>query len=143
MLIRRLEPSDRDIAADACRTFGFSGELQPDAFLDDPHCHLFIAEEAHRVLGWVYGHELLHPDGERTMLLYSLDVAPRARRRGLGRALTEAFVAHARAQGAAEVWVLTEADNAAGLATYASAGGRRDPVEPVMFTWPSRPSPHS
>jgi ribosomal protein S18 acetylase RimI-like enzyme len=77
------------------------------------------------------------------MLLYSLDVAPRARRQGLGHALTEAFVVHARAQGAAEVWVLTEADNAAGLATYASAGGRRDLVESAMFTWPIRPNPHS
>lgn len=93
--------------------------------------------------GWVYGHELLHPDGERTMLLYALDVAERARGAGHGRGLVEGFVALARERGCTEVWVLTDDDNPAGLATYASAGGKRDPVVQVMFTWRLAPGRHS
>lgn len=89
--------------------------------------------------GFVYGHELVHPDGERTMLLYALDVDEAFRRQGHGRALVEAFVAHARDRGCTEVWVLTDDANAPALATYAAAGGRRDPEESVMFTWPLAP----
>lgn len=86
--------------------------------------------------GLAYGHELAHPDGDRTVLLYSLDVDERFRRRGHGRAVVEAFVAEAARRGASEVWVLTDDGNPAGLATYRSAGGERDQVDQVMFTWP-------
>ncbi len=94
-----------------------------------------LADDATGVAGWAYGHELIHPDGEQTMLLYALDVAERARRRGVGTALVEAFVDHARARGCTEVWVLTEEANPAAIATYHSAGGTRDEVPAVMFTW--------
>ena len=42
-----------------------------------------------------YGHELVHADGERTMLLYILDVAEQQRGRGYGSALVRAFVPEA------------------------------------------------
>ena len=78
------------------------------------------------VAGWVYGHELAHPDGERTMLLYALDVAEEHRGRGYGSALVRAFVHEATDRGCTEVWVLTDRDNDAGMATYAAAGGSPD-----------------
>lgn len=69
------------------------------------------------------------------MLLYALDVAEHRRRRGIGKALVTAFLDHARATGCTEVWVLTDDGNPAGAATYRAAGGQRDPVDQVMFTW--------
>jgi ribosomal protein S18 acetylase RimI-like enzyme len=70
------------------------------------------------------------------MLLYSLDVADHARRRGYGARLVTTFVDHARQTGCTEVWVLTDDKNPAALATYRSAGGERDPECQVMFVWP-------
>ncbi|MGI8685649.1 MAG: GNAT family N-acetyltransferase [Acidimicrobiales bacterium] len=102
----------------------------------------FRADEA-GVAGWAYGHELVHPDGERTMLLYALDVAEHARRKGYGRALVTAFVDHARQAGCTEVWTLADDDNSAALATYRSAGGAEDPDRPVMFAWKLGPGRHS
>jgi ribosomal protein S18 acetylase RimI-like enzyme len=64
-----------------------------------------------------------------------LDVAEHAQRRGHGHALVAAFVDHARAMGCHEVWVLTDDDNQAALATYASAGGEREPDDQVMLVW--------
>ena len=95
------------------------------------------------VVGWVYGHELIHPDGECTMLLYALDVLEGHRGQGLGTSLVAAFVEHARQRGCTEVWVLTDHDNAAGLATYASAGGQSDGGGQVMFSWRLAPGRHS
>ncbi len=63
------------------------------------------------------GHELIHPDGERTMLLYALDVATTHQGRGHG--------------------------NDAALATYTSAGGVAEGSGTVMFTWRLAPGNHS
>lgn len=118
--------------------FGSTGDVDVAAFLDGAGTRAVavVAEDADGVAGWAYGHVLVHPDGERTMLLYALDVAERARGRGVGTALTDAFVRHARAAGCTEVWTLTEADNDAAIATYRAAGGQREPDDPVMFSWP-------
>jgi GNAT superfamily N-acetyltransferase len=131
------------LAEEASRLFGATGDLDPSAFLRRPETSLLIAEDDVGVAGWAYGHELVHPDGERTMLLYALDVATRARGRGCGRSLVAAFVEHARDRGCTEVWVLTDDANAAGVATYRSAGGHRDPVDQVLFSWRLAEGRHS
>ena len=143
MPVRRLTSGDSATAEAACRLFGLEGAIDPTAFLARDDVHLFVAEDEHGVAGWVYGHELLHPDGELTMLLYGLDVAERAHRQGHGAALVRAFVAQARARACTEVWVLTDERNTAALATYASAGGVREVDQSVMFVWPLSAGNHS
>lgn len=143
MELRPLEIGDEATAEEACRLFGAVGDLDSTAFLSRPETALIVAEDESGVAGWVYGHELVHPDSEQTMLLYALDVAERARRQGLGKALVDAFVAHARDVGCTEVWVLTEDANAPGTATYSASGGRRNPVNQVMFTWKLAEGRHS
>ncbi|MFI8768321.1 GNAT family N-acetyltransferase [Streptomyces sp. NPDC053792] len=72
--------------------------------------------------GFVSGIEMLHPDKGAEMCLYELSVDESRRRRGIGRALTEALVAEARARGCRGAWVPVDTDNEAALATYRSAG---------------------
>ena len=141
--IRRLGPGDESVAEEACRLFGLEGDRDPTAFFARAETALVVASEDSAVRDWVYGHELVHPDGERTMLLYALDVAEGSRRRGIGRALVAALVDHARRRDCTEVWVLTDDDNPAGLATYRSAGGTRDAGGQVMFTWKLADGRHS
>lgn len=121
--------------AEVCRLFD-SGDVDPGPFLHRPEAVMFVVADDSGACGCVYGHELAHPSGERTMLLYSLDVAEHVRRRGYGAALVKAFVGHARDIGCTEVWVLTDDGNPAALATYSTAGGQRDPAGQVMFVWP-------
>ena len=136
-VVKRLGVEDAALAEAAVRLFAeaSSAPIDVDAFLRRPEAVLFVALDAGSLAGWVYGHELVHPDGERTMLLYALDVDEPFRRRGHGRALVSGFVDSARAAGCTEVWVLTDDANGAALATYAAAGGARDPQDSVMFTW--------
>lgn len=141
--IRRLDVGDEKTAEDACRLFGGPGDLEPARFFETPGTALIVAEDDSGVTGWVYGHELVHPDGERTMLLYALDVAERSRRQGVGTALVTAFVEHSRSVGCTEAWVLTDDQNPAGLATYRTVGARRDPVDQVMFSWKLAEGRHS
>ncbi len=142
MEILLLGPGDESLAQQACNLYT-TGQFEPAAFLRAQHAALFVAATGGRAVGCAYGHELVHPDGERTMLLYSLDVDESHRRRGVGRELVEAFVQHARARACTEVWVLTEPDNEAACATYAAAGGAREPTDSVMFTWRLAEGRHS
>jgi GNAT superfamily N-acetyltransferase len=134
--VRRVESGDEEIAAQACRLFDDHDDVDPEPFLQRPETVMFVVEDDSGACGCAYGHELAHPGGERTMLLYSLDVAAPVRRRGYGVALVNAFVDHARDTGCTEVWVLTDDANPAALATYTAAGAERDPANQVMFVWP-------
>ena len=141
--MRRLGLGDETVAEEACTSFGLGGDLDTRSFLSRPETTLMVVEVDGRVAGWAYGHELAHPDGERTMLLYALDVAEEHRGRGYASALVRAFVRDARDRGCTEVWVLTEHDNEAAVATYVSGGGTPNSGAPIMFTWKLAQGRHS
>jgi aminoglycoside 3-N-acetyltransferase I len=132
MIERATEPGQVHEAAHL-----FDETVRDDAvrrFLDDPTHHLLLARDGGRVVGFVSGVETTHPDKGTEMFLYELEVEEAARRRGHGRALVDALAALAQARGCYAMWVLTDADNAAALATY-TAGGAAPPTSHVMLTW--------
>ena len=115
----------------------FDEPLRDDAvrrFLDDPIHHLLLARDAGQVVGFVSGVETTHPDKGTEMFLYELAVDPAAQRRGHGRELVSALAALAIERGCYGMWVLTDHDNSAALATYAAAGGAA-PTTHAMITW--------
>lgn len=103
-------------------------------FLDEPGHHLLLARDEGEVVGFVSGVETTHPDKGTEMFLYELAVDPAAQGRGHGRALVDALVQLARDRGCYGMFVLTDHDNPAALATYASAGGAA-PSTHAMVTW--------
>lgn len=62
----------------------------------------------------------------RIYLLNDLFVAPAARRQGVASALLTAAAEHAKALGAARLWLQTEQHNASAQALYESLGWQRD-----------------
>jgi ribosomal protein S18 acetylase RimI-like enzyme len=137
--VRRLGPGEED-AVHAARAL-FDGAPQPDAtrrFLAGPANHLLVAYDADAPVGFVSGVELTHPDKGTEMFLYELGVDEAARGRGVGTALVDALAALARDRGCYGMWVSTEADNEAALATYRSAGGGA-PEPGVVLTWSFEP----
>ncbi|WP_430781370.1 GNAT family N-acetyltransferase [Actinoplanes sp. G11-F43] len=100
-------------------------------FLTDPTHHLLLAyDDAGRPVGMITGIETTHPDKGTEMLVYELGVAPVARLQGIGTALVDALAAIARENGCYGMWVSTETDNKAALATYRRAGA----MEEMTFT---------
>ena len=84
--------------------------------------HLIGAFDGARLIGFVTGVELTHPDKGTEMFLYELSVAERYRRQGIGAALVSRLRAIAVERGCYGMWVLTESANEAAQATYRAGG---------------------
>ena len=110
MRINDVEGSDPDPAAIA-------------EFLTDRDCFLIVAVENGVVVGTLDGYALRQPHLRRPQfLLYEIDVAVEHRRRGVGRALVDAFADEARRRDAEVIWVLTHRSTAAAVALYRACG---------------------
>ncbi|MFE5830291.1 GNAT family N-acetyltransferase [Streptomyces sp. NPDC056488] len=106
-----------------------------DRFLAAPgHLMLIAYTEDGFPAGFVSGVEMTHPDKGTEMCLYELSVDEDHRRRGTGRALTEALLAAARERGCRGAWVGVDTDNDPALATYRSAGAADEGVF-TMLGW--------
>lgn len=115
----------------------YDGPARPEwaeRFLAAPGHLLLIAYVEDVPAGFVSGIEMLHPDKGVEMCLYELSVDEPYRRRGIGRALTDALATVAREGGCYDMWVGVDTDNEPALATYRAAGAR-DEGHFAMLTW--------
>lgn len=136
--IRRLVPGDADVlrvlAADA-EDFDLARDSGPDLPLSTGAADRFLSREGVRywigevdgeVVGELLCHELPLSRGEGgEVLLYSIGVRAKWRRRGVGSALIGEMDAWMRELGLSFVWVL--ADNPDAVQFYRSCGFSRDP----------------
>ena len=120
MRIERLGPDDVDRVAAAEALFDDAIDAGTTrAFLADDGHHLLIAVDDGSPAGFVTGVELLHPDKPGPeMFLYELGVDEAFRGRGIGRRSWRALTELAWERGCYGMWVLTDEDNAAAMATY-------------------------
>jgi len=135
-MVRIERAADPELVAAASHLF--DGPARPEAtlrFLDEEGHHLLLAiDDAGRPVGMVSGVETTHPDKGTEMFLYELSVDEGSRRQGIGVALVRGLAELARERGCYGMWVLTDDDNEAALATY-RAGGRDAESTHVMLTW--------
>jgi ribosomal protein S18 acetylase RimI-like enzyme len=134
--IARLGPGDEPTVLAGAALFDHAPTDEWTArFLRAEGHHLFAAlDEAGTPVGFVSGVETSHPDKGTEMFLYELSVGEEHRRQGIGRALVEALSELARERGCYGMWVGTEPDNEAAIATYRSAGSE-PPEDCVILTW--------
>lgn len=103
-------------------------------FLTDPRHHLMGAIGQGRLVGFASAVHYLHPDKPPELWINEVGVADEFQRQGIGKRLMQALLNHGRALGCVHAWVLTEHDNAAARALYASVGGEED--ETVFYGFP-------
>ncbi|MBT2528126.1 GNAT family N-acetyltransferase [Streptomyces sp. ISL-99] len=118
----------------------YDGPARPEwaeRFLAAPGHLMLIAYVEGEPVGMVSGIEMSHPDKGTEMCLYELSVDEPYRRRGIGRALTQALAEAAKERGCYGMWVGVERDNDAALATYRSARAKDD-GDFAMLTWTFR-----
>jgi aminoglycoside 6'-N-acetyltransferase I len=131
-----LGPSDTAVL-DRLAPEVFDNEVQPDwcaDFLADPRHHLVVARSDDVVVGMASAVDYFHPDKAPQLWINEVGVSPEYRRQGIGRRLVERLVQLATDLGCTEVWVLTDAGNAAANRLYAAAGAEVPPAESLMYT---------
>jgi len=138
--IRLLGPSDT----------GFLDRVAPDvfdgpivarwahAFLRDPRHHMVVALEEGLVVGMASAVDYVHPDKAPQLWVNEVGVAPTHRRRGIGRQLLDALLAHGRTLGCTEAWLGTDEGNVPARALYERAGSEGEPF--VLYAFPLVPS---
>lgn len=136
MRILRLDPGDEALLLAGAELFDAPPtETLAARFLSSEGHHLLVAVgEAGDPVGFVSGVETTHPDKGTEMFRYELSVAEAHRNQGIGAALVRSLAELAHSRGCYGMWVGTEPDNAAALATYRAAGA--DPPESfVTLEW--------
>jgi aminoglycoside 6'-N-acetyltransferase I len=92
-------------------------------FLSDPRHHMAAALDDDVIVGFVSAVHYVHPDKPAELWINEVGVAQSHRKRGLAKQMMQTMLAHGRALGCNVAWVLTDTDNAAARALYASVGG--------------------
>jgi ribosomal protein S18 acetylase RimI-like enzyme len=133
--IRKVGRGDEDLVISAAHLFdGPADELATREFLNKDDHHILIAYEEEHPAGFITGVEVTHPDKGTEMFIYELAVEEDFQRRGLGEALVMELASVAREKGCYGMWVLTDEENAAALATYAKSGGAVE-SRSTMISW--------
>ncbi|MDB4889699.1 MAG: acetyltransferase, gnat family [Gemmatimonadetes bacterium] len=102
-------------------------------FFKDSRHHLAVAIENGAVVGMVSAVHYVHPDKAPQLWINELGVASTHRRRGIGRQLLDAILAHGRTLGCTEAWLGTEESNEAARRLYRGAGGKSEPFTLYAF----------
>ncbi len=102
-------------------------------FLADTRHHLAVAVREGQVVGMTSAVHYVHPDKAPELWINEVGVATEHQGQGIGKQLMAAMLAHGRALGCGEAWVLTGQDNAAARALYGAAGGKEQPALLVSF----------
>jgi len=136
--IRRMGPADVAAVLDAAVLFDATPRRDwTTQFLTRQGHHLLICYLGETPAGFISGVETVHPDKGVELFVYELGVDEPYRRRGIASALVAELEHIARTNGCYGMWVPTEGDNIAALATYRAAGAK-PPEATVTLTWSFR-----
>jgi ribosomal protein S18 acetylase RimI-like enzyme len=133
---RPLSSDDSDLLLSVERGV-FDEDPRPElvrAFLADPRSHIVAAIEDQAIVGFASALHYVHPDKPAELWINEVAVAPGFRGRGIGKGLMTEILALGRHLDCVTAWALTEEQNRAARALYASAGGT--PSTCVMVEFP-------
>jgi ribosomal protein S18 acetylase RimI-like enzyme len=104
------------------------------ALIQRPHAATWIAEENGQMAGFAIVEWTERKTGV-TAYIQTIEVAPEARRRGVGRELMGRIESSANLAGAASIWLHVEAENAGAIRLYEAQGyccqGRQERFYPL------------
>ena len=134
----RLLGSDEAAVLDNVAPDVFDHQIHPRwcaEFFADPRHHLVVALDGDLVVGMASGVHYVHPDKAPELWINEVAVSSTHRSLGVGRKMLSTMLAHGRALGCTEAWVLTDTNNAAAQRLYERAGGEEYAGGCRMYTF--------
>ena len=134
MDIRFLAPGDEDllIAAVELADEGPLSAERAARMLAEPDLVNLVALEDGEPSGFIYGYILRRYEAV-SFFIYAVDVIERCQRRGIAKAMLARLTEEGRNGRWDEMFVFTNAGNAAAMALYRSAGGVSPPPDDVVM----------
>lgn len=134
LTIRLATPGDASLFPDATAVFDHPPRPALVAeFLACPRHHIVLAL-APEIVGFVSGVHYIHPDKPAQYWINEVSTHEAHRRQGIGRAMMAATLAHARALGCSEAWVIADPTPIA-MGFYDSLGAVRTGSHLAMYTF--------
>ncbi len=136
--MRRLRPGDEEEAGRIAAVWHSAKgeESEYSAFLSDRQAYILAAYVEGELAGFLIGYELKRLETSRPMmLLYTIDVLPEFRRKGVGTKLVNELKRFCVRRGALKMFVITSESNLPALALYRSTGGKRESSDDVVFVY--------
>ena len=112
----------------------FDAPINPErlaSYLASPEHHLMVALCDGEVVGQCGAVVIRHVDTRQELYIDNLGVTPAMQRRGIGRKLLDAMLAHGKTLGCREAWVLTGPDNLRARALYDTVASAHE--QPAMY----------
>ena len=136
--IDRLQDGDSQSAIEFLKKFGVRFDISSlQKFLACDRNFFVTASISGAPAGWAYGYELVRPDHGSMLFLYSLDVLPQYRRRGVATALLSFLLTLAKTNGMKELFVFTTRSNNPATALYNATGGTMPNGDDLLFIYPT------
>jgi ribosomal protein S18 acetylase RimI-like enzyme len=136
--VKRLKTGDEDRARDVVEAFYPDGALNEN-FLSNESNYLLAAYVDNEFAGFLYAYELARLERKAPMMfLYSIDVLPEHREKGVGKKLVEELKSICAERGFMKMFVVTGESNEAAVKLYESVGGGRCADDDVVFVWESK-----
>lgn len=124
---RKLTVRDLDMVMDMNTSFreGFVSRNNAGQFLNDPSNWLYAAVSGNKIVGFLYGYELVRLDARGNMLyVHEVGVMEKHQRRGIGLGLLSSLKEECRKRVIYKVFLFTERSNTAANGLYIKAGGQ-------------------
>ena len=130
---RILTTGDEQALVDAAAAFGTSITLgEAGVHLSSSAEIYVVAELSNDIVGFAYGY-VVPRFRKRVLFIYSVDVAPEARRRGVATTMLKSLKDRGKSGAWSEMFVMTNASNKPAMALYRRAGGKCPNHDDVLF----------
>ena len=106
------------------------------SFLSDPHHLVYAGFDDHQITGYVLAYRMERMDlGNDMLFIYHVFVLEIYKRRHIAKTLVNMAVAYAKAHELHYTFLITQDDNTASNALYASCGGDLHPKNKNLYYW--------
>jgi len=104
-------------------------------FYSDKNTISFIAKIENKIVGFVYGYDIIHPNGKHAYFIYSVGMLPDYQNQGYGTKLLEFVKQYIRKHNFFEMFVMTDKGNPRACHVYEKLGGKNDYEDEICYVY--------
>ena len=104
-------------------------------FIEGKNNYGFIAKDNNKIIAFLYGYSLTHPDGKISFYLDAIDVMPEYQNKGIGTKLMSFASSYIKELGCYEIFLVTNKSNKAACKCYEKAGFKNEATDDIVYVY--------